>query len=312
MLVDQGLHRAMEDLPRAELSPVLCTILLLLSEAQWQAYYNDQPQWRRTWQNLRDNCWHMKLPASHLYHLPPTPGLTSIPHDQPTPPPQLDPSPPTPPLRPASRTSRPLTTPNPSPFPLGPIQALLWGNITRQTTLQHTTAGDTLAIEELPTWLLGELLSPEDWKWCLVQAPDPTLSLSLPPCWTPPPSTSDVMCVMSNMSVPIALTIIAPSAMDSPLDTHSMLSPAVFASYVENIDTKMWIVHPQPLWVYPDLPLGVLEWVLGLLKLESQEYEGGNVMVMEDSISVSFFPLFSPTFSFANLPKYAFPDAHID
>ena len=34
MLMDRGLHRAMEDLPRAELGPVLHTVLLLLLEAQ--------------------------------------------------------------------------------------------------------------------------------------------------------------------------------------------------------------------------------------------------------------------------------------
>ena len=41
LLVDQGLDRAMEQLHRDELRPLLCTILLSLSEEQWQAYYQE-------------------------------------------------------------------------------------------------------------------------------------------------------------------------------------------------------------------------------------------------------------------------------
>ena len=42
MLVDRGLHQALEGLPQAKFKPILCTVLLSLSEAQCRAYNNNQ------------------------------------------------------------------------------------------------------------------------------------------------------------------------------------------------------------------------------------------------------------------------------
>ena len=41
LLVDRGLNRAVEELPRAELGPVLHTTLLTLSKDEWRAYYDE-------------------------------------------------------------------------------------------------------------------------------------------------------------------------------------------------------------------------------------------------------------------------------
>ena len=116
---------------------------------------------------LKHNCWYMRLPASHPYHLPPSPDLTPTLLTLLTPPPQPDPSPLTPLPRLPSKTPRPLDTPDHFPSLLGPIQALLHGNSTKGTTLWHNMAADALLAEELPTWVQGELLSLEDWRWCL-------------------------------------------------------------------------------------------------------------------------------------------------
>lgn len=143
-------------------------------------------RWRQMWQNLRGNHQHMRFHTSHPYHLPLDLDWTPIPLDPPTLLPPLVLSPPTLSLRPESPNPSFLVTPDPLPFALSLIQALLCETATGPTTLQHNEAGDVLAIKELPTWLLGELLSSEDWRWCLGQGPNPNLS-PFPASWNPYP-----------------------------------------------------------------------------------------------------------------------------
>ena len=147
--------------------------------------------------SLQHNHHCMRLPIPHPYHLLPSPDQTPTLLALLAPPLLPAPSPPTPPLKLPSRTARLLAIPDPSSLPLRLIQALLHMNATRGTTLQHSVAGDTLLIKELPTWLLGKSLSQEDWRWCLNQDPMPIPSPSSPalPHVTQPPSNSNAMYV---------------------------------------------------------------------------------------------------------------------
>ena len=160
-------------------------------------------------------------------------------------------------------------------------------------------------------WLLGKLLSPEDWKWCLDQAPVQTPSPSClgHPCLTQPPSTSNAMFASpSNMSTPTALAINVPSVTHSPPNTLNMSALTTFMSYAENTDIRMWTAQLQPLQTYLDHPMDKLEELMGIFESGSQGNEGDNVTVMETPTYSSF----SLLFSFDDFISYAFPNVIMD
>lgn len=114
------------------------------------------------------------------------------------------------------------------------------------------------------------------------------------------------------MSGLIVQTTAAPSATPSHPVTPNMLAPTTFASYVENADTRMWTAYLQLLQMYLDHPTGELKDIVGVLESESQECNGGNVMVMENPLYFSYFPSISPSFSFDDFVSYASLDVHMD
>ena len=117
------------------------------------------PQWRRIWENLKEACWHMRLPTTHPYCLTLAPDLTPIPLNLPALPPPPVLLPPICPLRPIFPTLSLSITLNLWPFSCSPIWTLLLKTTTGQTTLQYNKVVDGLAVDELPMWLLEELLS---------------------------------------------------------------------------------------------------------------------------------------------------------
>ena len=112
------------------------------------------------------------------------------------------------------------------------------------------------------------------------------------------------------MYAPIALSTSARSVDESPLDT---LSVHVRCAPVPSVESSvMWVplAQPQPRHA---LHLSLPEWATwGDLELEPQDYDGGNVMVMEAPTSFSPFPSTNCTlyshFSFDNFVMIAFPD----
>ena len=110
------------------------------------------------------------------------------------------------------------------------------------------------------------------------------------------------------MFAPSVLNTSVPSVDWPPQDTPSILATCAPAPYVESL--VMWapVAQPQPQLTHP-LP----DWLTnGVLKLESQSNDGGNVTVEDPPIPFSPFSLANCTmlnhFSFNDFVAVAFPD----
>lgn len=182
---------------------------------------------------------------------------------------------------------------NPSLFLLSLIQASL---------LESVTKGDRLYVEVLQDWALDISLCPVDWRWLW----NPELGLNLLLSQTPqslPHSFPDVFNASPlTMSSPTAPSIPVHTATASPPVTPSGPAQSVFVSFVEK--EVMWapIVQLQLLKAYPPHLHDTLEEAMVILKLVSQDYNGGNITGTEDLLS------FFSNFSFDQFITYTFPD----
>ena len=224
------------------------------------------------------------------------------------------PLPPIPPPILESPTSPKLHTP-PTPF----LDPLAWPSLGSPSGITidgmlhlHNKAEDVPApSKELHGLPLVALPSMEDQKWLWILE----LGLDLSSCLTPPlsPSHSPLAAINTSplsTSAPTALNITALTATPGPLDMLSTLAQAAFVPCVER--EVMWTPVTQlwPQQAYWDPLIWELEQQAEQLKLESQDYEGGNVMVTEDPTS---FPIScSPSLSFEDYLAYVFPDTLAD
>ena len=283
--MDWGLDQLLGTLPRDHLASILRTIILSLSEGQWQAYYRPNDTVEGTVQEEED-----RRPPLPLTELEPPHPLTPCP--PPTPQSTLFPN------WPAVQTHFPLT--DRTPF--------LPRNITEGMLLRLNEVGLELTEEELRQWALDVLLCPEDWRWLWEPAPAPTPLKSPTPPLLHLPWYDASSVGLPTMFAPNVLNTSVPFVDWLPLDILNVPATCALAPYVES--TVMWapVAQPQPQLTHP-LP----EWLTdGVLKSGSQSNDGGNVMIEDPPISFSPFSLTDCTmlshFSFNDFIAIAFPD----
>ena len=181
-------------------------------------------------------------------------------------------------------------------------------NITEGTLLQLREVGLELTEEELWQWALDALLSPEDWKWLWELAP------ALIPLRSPTPPLPHLLWYDASsaspptMFVPNVPSTSVPFVDWLPLDIPNEPATCTPAPFVES--SVMWAPVAQLQLQFTRPPP---EWLAkGVFKSESQNNDGGNVMVENPPISFSPFSPVDCTmlshFSFNDFVAIAFPD----
>ena len=172
-------------------------------------------------------------------------------------------------------------------------------------------AGEGLADEVLLEWALDVLCSPEDWRWLWSLGPATTPLISPTPLNHPPPLLYNASNASPwTMYTPTAPNMSVRSVDKLPPDTLSAHAPCAPAPSAENSVTWVPLAQPQPQHAYH---LSLPEWVTwDDLELESQGYDGGNVIVIETPTPFSPFPLTDcmlySHFSFDDFIRIAFPN----